>query len=934
MVKQRFSNRNQHGRVSTALPQQEWVALGQSLQRLLQQEWVKAQAFQVRCAVREGTLLVLAEHLLHVEPDPEEIFISLEATIRALLPGVITAGVVVPSELPVQLLLRISGYQQPYASRMFHYIAQSSPASINPFPSEQFAPPAKQIYSVQPSVPAVVIEPTVIESIAVEPTIETETPILSEQFYEPSQAVDAPEEINAPEITRQVELEIEQPTVTELETVLEAATPEATEIATEQIEITEPEIGELEIGEPENAEPKIDTHAAVVDESAEIDVAENTVVEPDADSFDIAPRWSDQNIDLNQSEILAHSVANDFVNTHSIEQIESEQTEVDQIKQIEPPGSDSLHEILESQTECESSAISVEAITAENIEETAKDEILTEGRLPNVVAETNTQIECRQSKNHSSNSSDELTEIEQRTNPSHQHFEPISRIDEPISEFRSELEYEHTTLSESHQIETLKSEACEAEHEVEAKTEAVNHFAPVVPTIHQTQADAEKREIPEPTRRFQWTPSNLGLVSAVGGFVLVSGMYVLTRPCVIGACEPLQQATQLSRAAIQTAQTTESALAIVEAHRQLSESSYLLATIPSWSRHYQSAQTLLNGYEDQAVVLGKVVKALEQANTAAQNSQNPPHPLPKWREIQWLWREVITQLEQIPSSSTLYPLVQRKLQEYRVNLTGINQRVGIEQQAQDRINAARQAGQLAEARAKAAQSAENWQETAATWTAAIGQLRQIPQSTMVYDEAQQLLAIYQPNLTEASNRQAQELVAAKAYTQAVDAAAQARTLEQQNQWSQAKAQWQSALTYARQVPTVTSYYSQVQPLIGTYAQMLQQASQNAQRSVAIQTSRLDLDQACPNAAKICTYTLSPEAIRVQFTSSYAQTVSLTLNNKQPTDNSRSAVLNQVNGSLRTLADISETTQVPIELYDAKGTKLGTYTPSLSGYVPQ
>ena len=408
---------------------------------------------------------------------------------------------------------------------------------------------------------------------------------------------------------------------------------------------------------------------------------------------------------------------------------------------------------------------------------------------------------------------------------------------------------------------------------------------------------------------------------------------MLTRPCVIGRCEQIQQAQQLSLAAIQTARTTDSALEVVDAYRQITEANYLLGTIPIWSSHYAKAQELLASYEDQSVTFKQVVEALEQANTTTHRSLNPPHPLPVWREIQWSWREVIESLEKLPSDNLLYGLVQRKLQEYRANLTDINQRVLREQQAQERVAAARKIGELAQSQAEAAKSTENWQETATNWTAAVHQLQQIPQGTVAHAEAQQLLALYQPKFTQANIQRAQEQAAAEAYAQALSSAEQARALEQQNQWSEATAQWQNALNAAQQIPSRSAYYGQVQPLLSTYAKTLQQSQETAQRFGAVQLAKAGFEQVCAGTPKVCTYTLSPQSIRVQFTPSYDQTVTQRISNASPGKFPPAAV-EQVNGLLRSLADMSEATQVPIELYNSNGSKLGTYKPTLSGYVLQ
>jgi hypothetical protein len=988
MVKQRFSNQNQRGKVSTAPLQQHWSTLEQTLQASLRQQWLKSQPLQIRCAVREGTLLVLAEHLLHVEPDPEVIFTSLEAAIRVLLPEALqteNAALQLSNELRVQLLLRISGYQQPYASRIFCYISDPSPCNIHHFSAAaSFAASLNSTQSVSPpSSASFGGEAFGGEAAVKEPTQsvpKSEAQSEAQIIDQPAQVTDVPTDgqIDVPEIVEPivepiVELEAPESSVTQSE-IVESNVAELAVIEPKIVELNPIELAanEREEVELKAVEPKIVETATIEPQIVERNNTELTITESKLSQAEITEPRRAELFELEELQV------NDAALQSTTQTIDLEAARSD----VSPDISSQSSQNLGSSNLSEETRLFTEGAIVEptfepviNIEETRID-----AELKTVIESDVVQAEIQDSREDSPVELDSVRQIE--VNPiepveqfkdefqSHQLIEKSESVsgvvstatteeileELPLSTFASQSieQFDHhpsesnlelIRQSASDQTESLRLQIPEfnQQHQVqdEPKLEAIQNDT-VHPYLLESAQEAQTDRVsqpktPEPIHRrsFRWTASSLGLTSAVGGFILVNSVYILSRPCVIGNCEPLRQATQLSQAAIQTAQTTTSALAVVEAYKQLNEASYLLATIPVWSRHHTAAQTLLNSYEDQAVVLGKVVNALEQANTAAQKSQNPPHPLPEWREIQWLWRDVIAQLEQIPSSSALYPLVQRKLQEYRNNLAGIDQRVGIEQQAQDRINAARQAGQAAEARIGSAQTAAHWQEVAATWTAAIAQLRQIPPSTMVYDEAQQLLAIYQPKLTQANTRQNQELVAAKAYAQALDAAAQAHTSEQQNQWSQATARWQSALTHARQVPSSTSYHTQIQPLIGTYTQMLQQATQNAQRSTAIQTIQPSLGQACPSAAKICSYTVSPQAIRVQFTSTYDRTVSLAVNNQQPTDQSNSSnILDQVNGSLRILADISETTQVPIELYDANGAKVGTYAPSLSGYVPQ
>jgi hypothetical protein len=426
----------------------------------------------------------------------------------------------------------------------------------------------------------------------------------------------------------------------------------------------------------------------------------------------------------------------------------------------------------------------------------------------------------------------------------------------------------------------------------------------------------------------------VGLGAAAGLFALAGSLYMLTRPCVIGACVPLQTAQRLSQEAAQLAQANSSAMDVSEAYQKLAEGSYLLGTIPQWSGEYAEAQALLRVYGTQSEALGQVVTALQTANEAAHASQNPPHPLSRWEEIRGMWEAAIAPLEQVSPNHPIYPLAQQKLTEYQANLSMINQRIVIEQQAQDKIKLARDTARLAEAREGVADSPESWQLTHVTWQVVVNLLQQIPSGTMAHAEAEQLLAIYQPRLDEARDRRLQEEISAKAYNQALSMAEAARQLEQQNQWSQAVSQWRSALANAQQIPTGTSYHGQVQPLVNSYTSSLSQAQETLRSAVARGNAQAQLEQTCAGTVRVCTFTVTDEEIQVQITSDYDQAIEQAIANGQAAGNpnAQAEATAHSNALLRALADISESTQVPIELYNADGSLFGTYVPELSGYV--
>ncbi|HIK53566.1 MAG TPA: hypothetical protein IGS37_00050 [Synechococcales cyanobacterium M55_K2018_004] len=430
--------------------------------------------------------------------------------------------------------------------------------------------------------------------------------------------------------------------------------------------------------------------------------------------------------------------------------------------------------------------------------------------------------------------------------------------------------------------------------------------------------------------------SPAGMVAMAAAVTLLAGgLYMLTRPCVIGGCQPLETAQAEAQTALQTIQKPQSAQQVVDAYGQLVEANYLLSTIPSWSSYYPQAQGLMQSYEGQAAILEKVVKAQRSAYAAAVKSQNPPHPLPTWREVQQLWQGAIAELEQVPADSPIHSLAQAKQAEYQQNLTVINRFISAEQQAQERVRLAREAASVAEARGGAANSLETWKDTQATWQRAVQLLQQVPQNTMAYGEAQQLLALYQPRLVAATTRLQQEEVANSAYTEAVDLATKAQQSERENQWTTAVGQWRTALTRIQQVPSGTSRYPQAQPLVTTYRNALSRAQQRLGTAVGIQSARIALEQTCGTTPRICTYASAGNAVQVRLTPSYTEAAGVAIAKSPSAANpgENSAMLAYMNPLLQALASVGEQANLPIELYNADGSLFGTYAPQLDGYVP-
>lgn len=430
--------------------------------------------------------------------------------------------------------------------------------------------------------------------------------------------------------------------------------------------------------------------------------------------------------------------------------------------------------------------------------------------------------------------------------------------------------------------------------------------------------------------------SRMAIALAAGVAALAFGgtFYALTRPCVMGGCAELQTVERLHQAVSQQLSQGATLQDLSQSYTRLTEASYRLSRVPRWSRHYAAANQVQQQTESTVAALGQVLSAQAIATEAVEMAQNPPHPLEVWQRAQALWEKAIAQLQQVSESSPAYDLAQQKRLEYAENLAMIEQRITLEQKAQDWVNRARQAVELAEARQGAATSMDTRLEAHGTWRTAIALLQQVPETAMAYAEAQQLLALYQPRLLDSSARLQQEETAVDAHQRALRLADLAAQAEQRRQWSQAVQHWQGALAAAQQVAAGTTVHPQVQPLLSSYRASLATAQEKLKGAIAAQAAEQDLERNCSGTPRICTYAQRGSVMQVRITPSYdrvLQEAAAITQVTQETDPD-SAIMAHFNPLLRAIATVGETAQIPIEVYNADGSLFGIYDPALDGYV--
>lgn len=424
-------------------------------------------------------------------------------------------------------------------------------------------------------------------------------------------------------------------------------------------------------------------------------------------------------------------------------------------------------------------------------------------------------------------------------------------------------------------------------------------------------------------------PAPLLVVGGGVAFATVfSSIYMLSRPCVIGQCQPLQTAQQLNKVANYLSKQANSQSDLLEVQQQLVQANNSLKEIPRWSFRYQEANELSQNLSSHSAMLNQMSIALEKARAATQKGQNQPHTIEEWQATVALWQEAIATSANIGANSPLYSLAQQKLSEYQASLQVANQYLNLEQQASKKLIQAKNTALLAQTRADTAKSLPTWQKVKATWLSAVNTLATIPKSTTAYKSAQQLLVKYRNGLAAASDRVAQEQMAAKAYSEAISKANLAQRNEQQNQISKAVTGWNQALNSAKQVPNGTQYYKQVQPLIASYSSAIGQAGAKLKVANVLQKARTDLNRTCERNIQVCKYTANNELILVQLTSGYEKAFerNYVTAKFQSDSKTQAGVVIHYHTLKQTLEAISDNANIPLQVYQSDGSPLDSYKP--------
>ncbi|MEX0268033.1 hypothetical protein AB3R30_02710 [Leptolyngbyaceae cyanobacterium UHCC 1019] len=309
---------------------------------------------------------------------------------------------------------------------------------------------------------------------------------------------------------------------------------------------------------------------------------------------------------------------------------------------------------------------------------------------------------------------------------------------------------------------------------------------------------------------FWLSVGGIGTAVLVGG-----SLFALTRPCVIGGCPSLQQAQTLVQRSAQTTRSggssQQSTADLLEAQRLAGAippwSSYYgdaqafkqrlnqalaaetkaatatqkaesvaqpiaewqttqtlwkeaiaqMQSVPKDSPLFGFAQERLMTYRANLLFADQRIKAEQTAqqrlNTAkktaglAEVRQNTAQQLVEWQLAQSTWQVAINNLTQISNGTTSHAEAQRLMESYTQKLQAVGDRATKEQQAAKVYAQAQTAAQ----RANALQQQNQWSQAVSAWQSALAAAKQVPNDSVLTDEAQTLMTSYTGSLKQAES---------------------------------------------------------------------------------------------------------------------------------------------------------------------------------------
>ncbi|MDY6783350.1 MAG: hypothetical protein SW833_12545 [Cyanobacteriota bacterium] len=148
-------------------------------------------------------------------------------------------------------------------------------------------------------------------------------------------------------------------------------------------------------------------------------------------------------------------------------------------------------------------------------------------------------------------------------------------------------------------------------------------------------------------------------------------------------------------------------------------------------------------------VTNAVAAAKKFAWQAATASQNPPHPPAKWKQVETLWGEAISELKRVsPDEGSGYVAAQELIAQYTTNLEQVKIRRQAEEASVYALERAQKQIESLLARTPNDSQQVDWTGTAAKLQGIIRELESVENGTTAYPKAQELLRFATTKLKE------------------------------------------------------------------------------------------------------------------------------------------------------------------------------------------
>ncbi|MGB5969103.1 MAG: hypothetical protein WBG70_12330 [Spirulinaceae cyanobacterium] len=217
----------------------------------------------------------------------------------------------------------------------------------------------------------------------------------------------------------------------------------------------------------------------------------------------------------------------------------------------------------------------------------------------------------------------------------------------------------------------------------------------------------------------------------------------------------LQTAAQ---AAYQSQNTPLQEAQWVEAQQLWQEAIASLKQIPPQSDFYELAQSKIPLYETNLQTINQRLseekkakvdlKLAEEVSRMAEARHGISQSLENWQLAQATWQTAINKLKEIPKHTTSYEQAQEKFKAFSPRLAQARDYKMKEQVA---ANAYNQGMRLAEL-AKSAENIDQWSRASYNWRSALNYVKQVPEDTFYYYQAQPLIKSYSKSLEDAEKQ--------------------------------------------------------------------------------------------------------------------------------------------------------------------------------------